>query len=227
MKRIRLHMDKYNSTSLNLIFHNTEYEILHDYKNAEIVIFNRIQCPVNPVLYNEPVNLLSTFKKNADDMENEYRSVKLFEQCVKDKKTMVGFGYNAHFLCVMAGGSLIQHVNGHIGDHIIRFKDDKDEDDYVVFSNHDQMMYPYDLDKKDFDVLAYTPFKLSNVYLNGDTKNHVFNNIDEVEPEIIHFKNHNVFCIEYEKKFNSAYSETEDVTLAVLNPLIKNTINKK
>lgn len=67
-------------------------------------------------------------------------------------------------MSALNGGLIVQHVNNHglWGTHEITNGKDK----YQITSTHHQMQYPYNLDKRDYDVL-YWADGLSDVY-EGD-----------------------------------------------------------
>jgi gamma-glutamyl-gamma-aminobutyrate hydrolase PuuD len=68
--------------------------------------------------------------------------------------------------------------------------------DIRVNSIHHQMIYPYNLDKNDYKILAWSEKNLSTVYLDGKDRNMVLPN-DFVEIEACYFKNTNALGWQY------------------------------
>lgn len=103
------------------------------------------------------------------------------------KIPIIGVCRGAQFLCVFAGGSLYQHVNGHNSNHSI---ETHTEDKFVVTSSHHQMMDPTGTEHK---LLAWAEKRLSTTYekekLSSETPPYL-------EPEIVHFPEINGMAIQ-------------------------------
>lgn len=124
----------------------------------------------------------------------------------------------SQFLTTMSGGSLIQHVNGHGGDHLISTKEGIM---LKMTSTHHQMMYPYDLNKDKFDLIAWSTYFKSDTYLNGRNEE-IEIPTEFLEPEIVHYKNTNALAIQGHPEFSSCNREASDYCL----DLIRNYLNK-
>ena len=83
----------------------------------------------------------------------------------------------------MAGGSLIQHVTGHnnFNNGKYHFIKTNKGDTHNAVSSHHQMMYPFDMEETDYELLAWTEQPRSRVYLDGENE---MSRIPPVEPEI-------------------------------------------
>lgn len=103
------------------------------YGEADLVVFLG-GSDVNPALYGEkPVEEVTSWDTNRDTREQT-----IYEYCVKNGIAMFGICRGAQFLHVMNGGTLWQHVDGHLGHHTIY---DVEEDVIVrASSTHHQMM---------------------------------------------------------------------------------------
>lgn len=96
---------------------------------------------------------------------------------------IIGVCRGAQFLCVLSGGSLVQHVTGHNGGaHNLTFAD-KSIPDMSTTSCHHQMMYPW---KTDYQLLAWSSERRSNTYQGGPGVEHDICH-RTVEPEIVYF----------------------------------------
>lgn len=110
---------------------------------------------------------------------------------------IIGVCRGAQLCCAMAGGKLIQHVDGHSGGgHEITT--DKGER-YSTSSVHHQMMYPWDVDHH---LIAWTSNRRSKVYMTEKT------DCDEVasqkvEPEIVWFPKIKALAIQGHPEFMS------------------------
>jgi anthranilate/para-aminobenzoate synthase component II len=82
---------------------------------------------------------------------------------------LIGVCRGAQLVCALAGGRLIQHVNGHGGGHMM---ETKDGETIRTTSVHHQMMYPFDVEH---ELLAWAAPSRSDVYIIGN---------DETDPEM-------------------------------------------
>ena len=107
--------------------------------------------------------------------------------CKANSIPIIGVCRGAQFMCVFAGGRLIQHCTGHVsGDHKVITRDGKE---YGVTSSHHQML---DVHGTNHELLAWTPTRLSSVYYQEDShpSTHVSEQLLEgtfKEPEIVFF----------------------------------------
>jgi len=90
---------------------------------------------VTPGLYGCERHRQTYCRRDRDD-----REMAIFKLLQEKKIPIVGVCRGSQFLCVMAGGKLIQHVNNHAGHwHNLRTDDDRL---IWVSSTHHQMQYP-------------------------------------------------------------------------------------
>jgi hypothetical protein len=130
----------------------------------------------------------------------------------------------------MSGGKLIQHVNGHSGNHTIHFKDSIKEYyqlnnrlyEYEITSTHHQMMFPYNIrNKKDYEILAWSSKFRSKTYLNG--KNEEISLPENfVEPEIIYYPETYSLCIQGHPEMKTC---PQDTVIKLLNLIDSKLIN--
>jgi gamma-glutamyl-gamma-aminobutyrate hydrolase PuuD len=166
---------------------------------------------VNPEYYKQELGKFTHIDTGRDIFESTVWK-KLPKSTLK-----LGICRGSQFLTVMSGGSLVQHVSGHIGEHAIFLKDSV----FNITSTHHQMMYPYTLNKKSWDLLAHSTKLRSDTYLNGDDKEiDIPNNF--LEPEIVYYKNTNALAIQGHPEFPSCETETSNMCL----DLIKTYLNK-
>jgi len=93
---------------------------------------------------------------------------------------IIGVCRGAQLLCALAGGKLVQHVDGHNqGDHAISTNDGRT---ITTSSVHHQMMWPYDVKH---DLLAWSKSPKSHIYAFNDKK--VRTSIEYPEPEVVWF----------------------------------------
>jgi len=143
---------------------------------------------VHPELYGEDVGAY-TFTSIKRDM---YEGM-VFEYAFKHKIPMLGICRGAQFLCVKAGGKLVQDVNNHGGMHRIVTHDGKD---LYCNSSHHQMQLP----AKDAFPLAWAePKRSPNHYLNGDNEQI---EVDR-EYEVVYYPKINAVGIQYHPEWLS------------------------
>lgn len=159
---------------------------------------------ISPAFYHEP------FGKNMGMIQptRDIREKQIYEYGVKNGKRFLGICRGAQFLCVMSGGSLVQHITGHHGDHRLATSDGQEIN---MSSSHHQMLK---LDTVNHELLAWTE-KLSDTYLNG--YNNEIKGI-EVEPEIVYFKDIKSLGIQGHPEYPFA---SKDETLQYLHKLVQ------
>lgn len=133
-----------------------DFEMVDDIKDAQVVIFTGGE-DVDPKLYGAKKHPSTFCNPERDKYETE-----MFKMVRKDQ-LCVGICRGSQFLCVMNGGKLVQDIPGHgiWGTHEITDGNMM----YDITSTHHQMQYPFNLDKKDYDVLFYT--RIAHYY-DGD-----------------------------------------------------------
>lgn len=106
---------------------------------------------------------------------------------------IIGVCRGAQFLCVFAGGRLIQDVSGHgSGSHLVSCLVNGEVAKYETTSCHHQMMYPYNVDHV---LLAASSTKKSVCYSSGPGAELV-DMTDRAEPEVVYFPSINGFAIQ-------------------------------
>lgn len=139
---------------------------------------------IHPSFYNQKAGFhtqTANFKRDSIEYE-------AFKKAVKVKAGIVGICRGAQLACALSGGSLIQHVTGHHGDHWIATEDK--QHNFIVTSSHHQMMYPFDLKDEEYSLLAWSSnsqagnVPRSDVYLGEDD---MIVQIPDKEPEVVWF----------------------------------------
>ncbi len=167
---------------------------------------------VNPDYYSQSMGKHTNINKLRDDFE-----VSLWERIPKSIPK-IGICRGSQFLTVMSGGSLIQHVEGHCGDHSITVKEDFN---LMMTSTHHQMLYPFDLNKDKYDLIAWSTHFKSDTYLNGRNEEMEIAN-DFLEPEIVYYKNTNSLAIQGHPEFSSCDEDASDYCLNLVKNLLNN-----
>ena len=148
-------------------------QIVNDINDANIVFFTG-GCDVSPELYGCKRHYSTWDYPSRDAME-----VAAFRKMRPDQLAF-GTCRGLQFLCAINGGLLIQDVSNHAGgSHNIT----NGKDIYEVVSLHHQMIYPWNLDPKDYDILYWSDKKRS-AYYEGDK---IDPSLVKVEPEVAVF----------------------------------------
>jgi anthranilate/para-aminobenzoate synthase component II len=122
-------------------------------------------------------------KTNGADDEPSQRDMfewKAMLYCRQHDIPMIGICRGAQGLCINAGGSLVQHVQGHGIDHFVTTLNGET---LMTTSTHHQMMVPWDVPHK---LLAYCDEPRSARYENGMGMDRTELK-DKKEPEIVYF----------------------------------------
>jgi GMP synthase-like glutamine amidotransferase len=207
-----------DASSLDYVSYlNEKYEVIvhktkdvKDPKDIDLVLFTGGE-DVDPQYYDEQVGKYTSINKSRDRKEietfNRFRGHSfLFSIC-----------RGSQLLTVLSGGKLIQHVEGHCKDHSIilnnRLK-------YNITSSHHQMLYPFDLNEKDYELIAYSEYFQSKTYLNGNNEE-----IDLpknfLEPEIVYYKNTNALCIQGHPEWSHCDKKTSQMCLDLVDKYLK------
>lgn len=188
---------------------NKKLELTQKLEEADIVMFTG-GADVNPKLYGAKKHRTTYCETDRDEYEADiFNKIQKLEK----KPLCIGVCRGAQFLTVMNGGKLIQNVNNHglWRTHSITFNDASNQD-YEITSTHHQMMYPFDLPKDDYIILAQSKEKRSTIY-EGDLISD-----PPIEPEVVYYPKTNCLCIQ-------GHPEMMDYDEPVINKL-NNIVDK-
>lgn len=176
-------------------------EIVTDIPSANIVLFTGGE-DVYPGHYGEDIGKHTNFNITRDKFE-----IQAFDEARKYNKFILGICRGSQILTVLSGGGLVQHVTGHANGKMHKIHLMNEDVDIDITSTHHQMMWPFWLNKDQYQILAKSTIDLSNTYLNGDNfEKSLPDNF--VESEIVYYKDTNCLCIqghpEYMPKDSSA-----------------------
>lgn len=159
----------------------------HDIKQADLIIFTG-GADINPMIYGQKPGSLTSYYPERDREE-----LRDFYIGSKYKIPMLGICRGAQLLTALNGGLLIQHVNNHAGGrHLIKTYDFKE---MATTSAHHQMMYPYNLPKDAYKLIAWSHQRSSSVYL-GELDKPILDMDSRLEPEIVYYYKYKSLCIQ-------------------------------
>jgi gamma-glutamyl-gamma-aminobutyrate hydrolase PuuD len=190
-------------------------ECVNKMEDADIVMFTGGE-DVDPSFYEEPKGRLTRSNIHRDmEEQNQFFAAMSYD------KPMIGICRGAQFLCVMAGGRLVQHQQDSlVGNHLIITRDGVE---LKMTSSHHQAMYPYDMKTEEYEVIAWTE-GISNIHWDGDNKEISDKPFKEVE--IAYFPKYMALGIqghpEWMEKDDASYTET----LKYLNELVSELLIK-
>lgn len=161
-------------------------ELVDKMEDADVVMFTGGE-DIHPKLYGERKMACTGANTSRDAYEVEAfnKATKL----VKKGKKLICFGTcrGAQLLCALNGGKVIQDVSGHaiFSTHPIT----DGELTFEITSLHHQMMYPFNMEKDQYDITFWSSKQLSGHYEGS------YVNVDEmldkngrvIEPEIVVF----------------------------------------
>ncbi len=207
-----------DASSLDYVSYlNEKYEVIvhkvNDVKNSkdiDLVLFTGGE-DINPLYYNERVGKYTHINSNRDKKEIDtfYR--------FKGKSFLLGICRGNQLLTILSGGKLIQHVEGHCRDHSMVLNNGLK---YNITSSHHQMIYPFDLNEKDYELIAYSEYFQSNTYLNGDNEEIELSN-NFLEPEIVYYKKTNALCIQGHPEWSHCEKRTSNMCLNLIDKYLK------
>lgn len=136
---------------------------------------------ISPEFYSEIVGKFTQYNYTEDG--NDYNTM----YAGRSRGAFVlGFEKGAHMLTAMSGGCMIQHVENHKSAHSIEIP--KYGINLQSPSNHHQMMYPYELQEHQYELIAHSRYFKSETYLTGKNEE---KELDKafLEPEIVYYAN--------------------------------------
>lgn len=155
--------------------------------NNSIVIFHG-GGDIHPSFYNQKPNYFNdAFIRDRRDKEESV----ILDYCIDKGVYIFGICRGAQWLCIKAGGTLIQHVVGHgSGYHTITLENGEE---IPTNSYHHQLQNIFKLNEEDYKLLGWT--KISDVYLGEESKK-IPEMQDKVEPEIVYYPKIKGFAVQ-------------------------------
>lgn len=186
-------------------------------KNPDLILFTGGE-DVNPKYYNELVGKYTSINEQRDEMEKD-----IFHRIFYGVPRL-GICRGSQFLTVMSGGKLIQHVEGHgIADtHNITLlnEDPRLNMEIPITSTHHQMLFPFNLPKHKYQLLACSTHFRSSVYLNGNNEQIELPE-NFLEPEIVYYPDYNSLAIQGHPE----YMDPNSKTVQIIKKMIINKLN--
>ena len=207
-----------DTSSLDYVSYlNEKYEVIvhktKDVKNPkdiDLVLFTGGE-DVNPQYYNEQIGKYTHINNNRDEKE-----IDTFHR-FRNYSFLLGICRGSQLLTVLSKGKLIQHVEGHCRDHPMILNNKLR---YNITSSHHQMLYPFNLKEKDYELVAYSEYFQSNTYLNGDNEEIELSN-NFLEPEIVYYKKTNALCIQGHPEWSHCEKRTSQMCLNLIDKYLK------
>ena len=207
-----------DASSLDYVAYlNEKYEIIvhktkdvKDPKDIDLVLFTGGE-DVNPEQYYEPIGKYTSINKARDRKE-----IDTFHK-FRGHSLLLGICRGSQMMTVLSGGKLIQHVEGHCRDHSMILNNKLR---YTITSSHHQMLYPFNLKEKDYELVAYSEYFQSNTYLNGDNEEIELPK-NFLEPEIVYYKNTNALCIQEHPERSHYEKRTSSMCLNLIDKYLK------
>ncbi len=160
---------------------------------------------ISPSLYKKPVSSFTgagPYASRRDAVE-----AGLAKRAIELGMPIIGVCRGAQLLCALAGGHLIQHVNNHGGNHVVKTSVGKD---IKVNSIHHQMMYPFNVKH---ELRAWLEHHRSDVHIDVNERGDEFNNKPPVEPEYVYFPDVKGFAVQWHPEMMSPDSPANQYIL--------------
>lgn len=185
--------------------------------NIDLVLFTGGE-DVDPSYYLESKGKYTSINSKRDNFEHEY----MFSRAGANRAPKLGICRGAQFLTVMNGGKLIQHVNGHglSGVHPLDMKNTGINGEFQITSTHHQMMFPYNLPKENYQIIATSTHFLSDTYLDGiNSEKELPKNFEECE--IVYYPQKKSLCIQGHPEFSNCPENTVQECLNLIENYLK------
>ena len=192
-----------------------EGEIVRFLPDADLVVFTGGE-DVTPLLYKE-----SDHPKTYYNTHRDISEMKHFNAAAMLGKKLVGICRGAQFLCVMAGGKLVQDQEVQPRYHPMSTHDDQER--ITVSSTHHQAQYPWGLPPQEFKLLGFTQ-RLSGWHENGNEKE-IVNDITpgSAEVEVCYYPKINALGIQPHPEY---YFNSQDLELKRSIAYFQDLLNK-
>jgi gamma-glutamyl-gamma-aminobutyrate hydrolase PuuD len=207
-----------DSSSLDYVSYlNEKYKVIvHKTKDVEnpkdidLVLFTGGE-DVDPAHYGENIGKFTNINKSRDDKEIDTFYI------FKGHSFIFSICRGSQLITVLSGGKLIQHVEGHCKDHSMILNNRLR---YNITSSHHQMLYPFNLNEKNYELIAYSEYFQSKTYLNGDNEEIELPK-NFLEPEIVYYKNTNALCIQGHPEWKHCEKRTSVMCLNLIGKYLK------
>lgn len=150
---------------LGMEFTNNIRDLEDDADEIALIVFTG-GSDVSPDLYGQ-----DRHPRTSSNGSRDLEEAEVYRIGRENNIPMVGICRGAQFLCVMAGGRLVQDITGHAsGNHMVNaLYPDGGLYRISVTSSHHQMQYPFDLPEDHWKVLAWGTETLSRYYAMSGT----------------------------------------------------------
>lgn len=160
-------------------------KLVNNIDEADLVVFTGGE-DVDPSLYNQERN-----PRTQSNLERDIYEKSVFELALKLDKPMVGICRGSQFLCVMAGGQLVQHQDNPLYVHnLLNYDGDMNVE---TTSTHHQAQYPYNLPTNEYKILGWTQ-GLSKFH-EGGKQQELYQDATK-ECEVVYYKKINALGIQ-------------------------------
>ncbi len=148
---------------LGMQFTNDIRDLENSPEDIGLIVFTG-GSDVSPDLYGA-----SPHPRTSSNGSRDLEEAEVYRLARENDIPMSGICRGAQFLCVMAGGRLVQDIAGHgAGNHTVHALYPTGELNKIsVTSSHHQMQYPFDLPVDHWQVLAWGTESLSSHYAFG------------------------------------------------------------
>lgn len=203
----------HNISGVNNNFHCTTDPA--DLREGDILIVHGGE-DIAPVLYNKGRSFRSGTDRDSAVRMSRRDMIEwhLMQRAVQLNIPIIGICRGAQMLCALAGGYLVQHVEGHIGRHPITTYDNKE---LIVNSIHHQMLYPFDVEH---EMIAWSTQKLSDVYWSVEDNEDVLIDVP-LEPEFVYFPTVRGFAIQWHPEMMDESAPATQYVINFINAKLK------
>lgn len=147
----------------------------------------------------------SQYGHRADGSTRPSKTRDIFEarltsRLISKNIPILGICRGAQFLCVMAGGKLIQDVTNHTEMHRLKYvQDGKAVISDAVTSTHHQMQFPWTIADNNFQILAVADEARSDYYAfdGKQIKSAIASEEFTMEPEVVWYPGINGLAVQY------------------------------
>jgi len=202
----------------DLLFSEDPQTIFRDPSRVAHVVFTGGE-DVGPDLYGK-----SRHPHTHDSPKRDRDELRIFDQAYKHGISMSGICRGAQFLCVMAGGELVQDIIGHGRDHELLVQESGRVERITVNSAHHQMQLPfYRLRPDQYQLIGWMEKPLSRYYGLDRTEEIAVEDADEwlvKEPDIVYYPEIRALATQFHPEWLSRWHPASRLYGRLLNTYV-------
>jgi GMP synthase-like glutamine amidotransferase len=220
---LKIYCSYYKGSDGDFNWLKVRYKFVNTVEECDIMLLTG-GADIHPKFYGHKRNSRTFTTDQRDEIESRD-----LDKAIALKKFIIGICRGGQWLCVKAGGTMIQHIEHHAGNHLVRTFDGKV---YTVNSIHHQLMNPYNLKPSAYQLIMYTDRLLlgkpyptdfiegfeATTIVDGDDIRYKY---DFKEPEMVWFREIKGMAMQFHPEIMQHDKTKYQQTMTAINSIIQ------